>query len=258
MRNIALALAISALVASDALAGPVSGFFSSGTLSNPDYTGNVLLPNGSTQFYDNTATGNFVPLTPSFFVWGNFPADGTFSPSFLAFTPNTGGFSTTGDDDEVFLGRLDFGNGNSEFAKLIFGIDLTLNVTRTDSGTDPVDPLTFHIDIVTSSNSGFDPVFDADSLIINGVPAPNTISAFENGPGVYFDLFGKIVGDPMIELTRIEISPLSPEMGAGGIIQNAPRAVAVPEPSSFVLCALGGLGLLGFGWRNRRRFRSAV
>jgi probable HAF family extracellular repeat protein len=32
-----------------------------------------------------------------------------------------------------------------------------------------------------------------------------------------------------------------------------PDGVAAPEPSSLILLALGGAGLLGHGWRHRRR-----
>ncbi len=47
--------------------------------------------------------------------------------------------------------------------------------------------------------------------------------------------------------------------GVGTVFENGPNPVnlafqrAVPEPSSVALLGIGALGLVGYGWRRRRR-----
>jgi hypothetical protein len=225
-----------ALLPLAAVAGPVTGSVTA-SFSNPVLTGNIRNPDGTTTFYDNSATA-VDSLSGPIATWGTNP--GT---SFLIFSPNTAVNVASG--QSFLLGTIDFGNGTSALDTLIFGVDLTLGVNATTGG--PVDPLVAHLAISTSSNSGTDPYFDADSITISGLQGITTLNAFE-GAVVKGQLFGRIVGDPSLELTELT---LAPDQQGNGFVNGGPIASAAPEPSGFLI--FGSLALFGVGCFRRKR-----
>lgn len=230
-------LAWVALLPLAAVAGPVAGSVTA-SFSNPVLTGNIRNPDGTTTFFDNSSTAVYNEPFPTIATWGNNP--GT---SFLIFSPNTAVNVVSG--QPFLLGTIDFGNGTSDLASLIFGVDLTLGIDATTGG--PVDPLVAHIAISTSSNSGTDPFFDADSITISGLQGITTLNAFE-GAVVQGQLFGQIVGDPTLELTQLA---LSPNQQGNGFVNDGPIPSAVPEPSG--LLTFGSLALFGVGYFRRKK-----
>lgn len=218
-------------VAATATAGPLSGSIS-GAFSNPDLTGNVLNPDGTTTFFDNTTTAVVDNLGFPTVTWGETvpPTEPGFIFSSLIFTGNS---YNVIDDEEFSLGTIRFFNGNSRLAKLIFGLDLTL-----DAGNG-VDLFLLNVDIITTLNSNTDPNFDADLVTVSGLPNTTSLHAFE-GQEVRAELFGRIVGDPMIELTRLELLPFG-----GGFVGSGPLPApfAVPAPCAALLLGLGLLAL---------------
>lgn len=224
-----LGFTLSIVVSSPALAGgpfngPVTGKF-----SNPKLTGFVLEPSGPPTFFNNTSSYVYSPsnLAPSASVtWGD-----NLGSSFLSFTPNPN-FNNVPSNTEALLGTISYGNGTSALNTLIFGLDLTINIPGAT-------PLPVNIPISTTVNTG-DPAFDADFIQIEGLPTLTTLHAYE-GQTVMAQLFGKIVGDPEIQLTALT------NVSGGGFIGSGP--VPVPEPSSvFGLIAFGtlGAGLMAF------------
>lgn len=217
-----------------------------GTFGSPDLTGSVLNPNGTTTSFDNSTTAEYAFEAGGQIIrWGNITPTPGFGTSALAFL----GAATPGtvvDGQEFLLGTVFFGNGSSELDKLIFAAELTINISASAGG--PVTPLTVDFNIGTTLN-GFGAAWDADFVEITGLPSTTTLHAYE-GSLVSANLYGKIVGDPMIEFTRLE---LQAGQENNGFIGNGALPPPVPEPSSVVAWTLLGLCAGGVEFARRRR-----
>lgn len=220
---------------SPAMAHPVSGQLR-GIFSDPVVlTGSTL--DGATAaptFFNNSATGFFSGIGTNVFNWGT----GAFAlnQSTLTFVGNT--ISGQASDQPFSLGTISYTNGTSDLTSLVFGVDLTLSVP----GDGSVTPLTSHIKIVTSSNTGTT-AQNADFVGFTSFAA--TFNVFESATA-FANLNGRFVGDPMIQLDGFSLQPgqgVNGFIGAGGLPQ------AVSEPGSFALLGLG----LAFGALLRRR-----
>jgi hypothetical protein len=74
----------------------------------------------------------------------------------------------------------------------------------------------------------------------------------KGGAGVTFDLYGKIIGDPMFFLTDVLLTPNQDPLTSGVVGNQAPFGVLVPAPASAGILA-AALGLFGL---TRRRVRA--
>lgn len=202
--------------AAPADAGVFTGTFE-GVFTNPVPSGFEIDVDGSPLFFDNSATAVYSGVGTSILKWGS----GDFAP------PNESTVSFTGFDitnapanTEIALGTFFFENGSSFVDTSIFGADFTISL----SGGPAVNPLVSQVGILTTVNAGTDPFQDADFLSFNTFP--NTFHVFE-GDSATATLFGMIVGDPEIRLTRLELQ------SGGGFIGGP--FVPVPEPSTFTI-----------------------
>ena len=207
--------------------GSISGVFSSPVLTGSviDLDGKTLIP------VDNTTTGVRTGFGTNAITWGD-P-----DPSILTFTGKS--FSGVAPGQVFDLGTITYTNGNSFRETLIFGATLTLSVNSTQGGS--VDPSTSSVDFLSTANhflpnDGLDPRFkfqDADFLSFSAFP--QTFNVFEDSTASA-ELFGKIVGDPQLVLTGIE---LNPDQSNNGFIGHGVGSV----PDSGGTLALVGIAL---------------
>jgi len=198
----------------------------------------------------NPALAGTPPLqaTGSLLLWGANP-----SQSALIFF---GAPIPTDFSQPFFAGRFTYLNGTSALASLIFGVTLSLY----DNVVDPAHFLgSNQIFITTTNNIGSPLAQNADYINVCGnlsAICSQSAQAFEfseGGTGVTFDLYGKIVGDPMFISLDIELTP-GQDPVTSGVVGNLPQGAAVPEPASagILAAALGLFGLL------RRRARAQI
>ncbi len=194
-----------------------------GTFDNFVLSGNVINTNSSLGFYDNTATNFSFGSGTSAMGWGTNPGTST-----LTFTgkPFAVGLGQTFD-----IGTLTYFNGTSDLTSLIFGATLTLGAGA------GVDPLAASFQIITTVNTGYSPARDADYILFDALPS-TYLGSFE-GATVNFELYGRIVDDPMMTFDFALLPGDQPGVIAPGI----------PELSSWAMM------LIGFGGAALRLHR---
>ena len=213
-----------------------------GAWSMPSVTGDDLTidPNTgaqSSQHYDNSVTAvKSISLDGKTLQWGagSGPPPTASILTFTGFTIPLLTSNTTTD-----LGTLTYTNGASDGSTLIFGALLTLSITNYPSIT----ALNPELVITSTTNFGLNPDNDADIFYFSNVSLDRLGKVFE-GQTTTFTLSGKIVGDPMIQLTDLVLSPGQ----TGGFVTVAAGA---PEPGSLCLFG-GGLAILALLSRLRK------
>ena len=228
----ALAGALSASTAhADSLySGTVTGFFSS-----PVASGNVVLINGSNGYLDNTGTAVTDGFDSSHVYWGNNPG---FSQ--LIFLGDS--FTNVAPEQIFHIGTIIYTNGTSTLESLIFGAQLHLL-------TGVADEHISNLNIITTQNTGLGARRDSDFIGFSDFSP--TFNVYE-GQTSSVELFGSIIGDPMLSLDRIEISPVA---AGAGFIGNG--VGSVPEPATWLSMLVGFLGL-GVVLRTRRERSAAL
>lgn len=204
-----------------------------GSFTNPVLTGNVIAVDGSNTFLDNTTTAVFSDFQPAAnndtLSWGTSSQVPTppLTFSFLEFTGAT--YTNVAPGQQFLLGQIEFSNGTSDLPTLIFGATLNLDLGN------GIDVKTSNVDIVTTINTGLSPARDADFVGFSDFP--QTFNVYEGGFSVA-NLYGTIVGDPMVTLDLITIAPGFED---GGFVGQG--LGGVPEPATWSMLLLGFLGL---------------
>ena len=228
----AIALLVGLLsVRGDAIySGSISGIF-----SDPVLTGYSILLNGDHVQEDNTTSAVYTGVGTNTVTWGAPPP-----PSSLMFTGKS--FSGVAPGQLFDLGTITFTNGNNFSDTFIFGATLTLTVNSTMGGS--VDPSVSHLAFIATENGGVNQNVDADFVGFDVFP--QTFNVFE-GNTATAELFGKIIGDPFLSVTSIQLNPGEEDNGFIGRGQPS-----VPDQgSTFLLLTLGSLGLVAL----RRKLR---
>ncbi len=227
-------LGSAAALADATYSGTVNGHFSDAVLS-----GNIIAIDGSSVFFDNSATAAFgyTTLSPSndTITWGNSTTGANPGFSFLNF--QGADFSDQAPDTQFKLGTITYLNGTSDLNTLIFGARLTLDL---GSG---ITVKTTDISIVTTQNTGLSQRRDADFIGFSDFP--QTFNVFE-GQFSIVDIFGQIVGDPTVTLNGIAVTE---GFESTGFVGNG--VGGVPEPADWALL-IAGFGLTGAVARRRR------
>lgn len=243
-------LALAAILAAEATAGTFTGF-SRGAFGSAVTNGYVWgLSGRETTLTDNAATAVFsgfdgVEGTTAIAKWGNYPIadfplpDGVDKESTLQF--DGAEFSDVIGNQTIFkIGGITYINGTSEIQTLLFGGTLTITPLRVDGGY-LADPLVIPFRIETTRNVG-SPAFNADFVVFE--TATGEVGAFVyEGASATFNIYAKIIGDPMTSFQMLTLDPAS--VGSGFIAGSSPA----PEPASLLLA---GAALAGLAWARRR------
>ena len=239
---IVLVLNISTSVAIPLYSGTTTGNFDS-----PVLIGYTINPDGISQSYwDNTSTAVVSGEGTNSFSWGAWPGGGyTIDSSSLSFASTT--FANVrpflpGTDGDIFeIGTLTYVNGSSLFSTVAFGITLTLDAIIGAAGD--VTPTAIQLGLIQTSGSvAGTRADDADFITfsVDGVDIGTSFHIFERETASV-TLFGRIVGDPVLEFVDITLVPGE----TGGFLQGNP----IPEPITLTMM---GIGLAGIGYRRHR------
>jgi VPDSG-CTERM exosortase interaction domain len=200
----------------------------SGTFSDPVLSGFAIDTDGSHLSSDNTTTAVFTGFGTNSITWGDFTA------SSLVFNGNS--FAGVQPGQTFELGTLTYFNGASTLESLIFGATLTLSAITSPG---PIDPGVAHLGMLNTANGTGSVKRDADFLTFDVFPV--TFNVLE-GASASAKLFGKIEGDPELQVTGIELAPGQDD---NAFIGNGQPAV--PDGGSTIVLlgvGLGGLGVI--------------
>jgi hypothetical protein len=141
-----------------------------------------------------------------------------------------------------YLGTIVYTNGTSQLDSLIFGATLTI------SFTDPsVTPIVVPFTILTTTNTGIDPDYDADLIVFPGLGPGGSDISFHvyEGETAYADVYGSIVGDPVATFSNFIVS--------GGFLGTGPLPSPVPVPEPATAALAGGVIAVAAAVRLARR-----
>ena len=213
--------------ASPMYSGTIVGVFTIPVLTGLSSDLGVLVP------VDNSATAQYEGFGSNSIIWGI----GSDPRNQVTFT----GATFTGiQPDQVFkLGSLTYTNGSAIATTTISGATLTLSV---NGALVTIDPAAARMGVIATINYGIDDREDADLLTFETFS--QTFNVFESRTAVA-DLFGRIVGDPVLVINGIA---LAPGQEGNGFIGNG--VFLAPEPFTPALFAIG---LAGIGFSRRRQ-----
>ena len=136
------------------------------------------------------------------------------------------------------LGTLTYNNGTSATGTNIFGATMTFYFTKDGSISDATKIGVSQLTIYTTTNDALSDKQNADFITISGL-ADKSLNVYENH-GATAELWGNIVGDPVLGLTDIT---LDAGQDGNGFIGNG--QLITPEPSSLALLGTAALGAFG-------------
>jgi hypothetical protein len=253
---VALVLVLCAVPASAGVitfSGTTSGLF-----TGPVLTGRSINTDGTlTAVYDNTLSAVYSGMGTNAVQWGDCPAviidpvtgadsgcganNGVARFSALSFTGTA--FSNVAANTDFLLGTLTYSNGTSRSTTVIFGLTAEISIALSGGGV--VDPKVAAGELwgTLNANDPANPNRDADFVYF-----PFLLVSFNvlEGSTSTANVYGRIVGDPYLEVTRLEATD------ANGYVGNGPADFVVPEPSAWTLL---GAGLVSLFVLRRRMAR---
>ncbi|MCX6620978.1 MAG: choice-of-anchor K domain-containing protein [Acidobacteria bacterium] len=213
----------------DAGVTPFTGS-TTGVWSDPVTAGNYIDTSGGLIFRDDTLTSVHSGFGTNSIQWG-----ANLNPLPAGIEP----FSTlTFSGDQFLLGTLTYTNGTSTTGTMLYGG--TLHISATVSGV-TIDQAINVAQVMTTLNTGISQRRDADFVYFTSLGT--SFDVFE-GATASANVYGKILGDPYLSLSKLTTSSPSAFIGSGAID-------FVPEPGSWSLL---GAGLIALGVLERRRF----
>jgi hypothetical protein len=267
LQRLAVVLAVATLSSGSIWAAGISPLGTIvGIFSNPVLQGNILHDPalGQVTFANNAGTdvvgihnstdqtliGNPPEqLNGSSLTWGSFAAQPNIGFSILTFF---GGQVPVNFNQQFQVGTFTYLNGTSDLNTLIFGATISfydnLGNTSTFLASD-------NIVINTTSNVGPTIQDDADYINICGnnsficLKSINAIEEFENGVGLTVNLFGSIVGDPVLQLNNVALAP-GQNITANGFIGTDLPLGEIPEPGTLFTLPIGLVLCIGFARRR--------
>lgn len=199
-----------------------------GSFSDPLLSGYFVNLAGDLVFRDSTAIAVYsIPSSGSVaqITFGD-NLNGAGASSVITFFGNT--FTGVAPEEEFLLGTITYSNGSSNSGTGIYGATLTIAVPNDSS----IIPIVAPFKVLTTANGGISAFLDADYLEF-GAPLNIRFHVYEGAAGTA-NVFGKIVGDPVLTLTEFAL----PQGQAGNAVLTS-----VPLPGTLpMLC----LGLLSF------------
>ncbi len=173
---------------------------------------------------------------------------GPAAAGFVTYSVGSSTFSFQGDTftNSPFAGAVGVPDGGSVLAELQPGV---FNVGESGQFT------------------GTAPFSLSESFVANGVSSSvklvGTLSIAPDGDTLaYVNGMATVVTLPNGQTLTVTPQPLTlfePSLGSYPYTLEATFALsATPEPASLTLLGIGGLGLLGYGWRKRRQARAAA
>ena len=236
-----------------------TGISVAGTIANsPEAGTNSYLDNSATAAYNvsnNVVNNNSASSSLS---WGTYSGTLTGFQTFslLVFVGNL--IPSTHETAAFNLGSLTFLNGTSDLGTLIFGAQMNFyagSISATNYlGTDS-------ITVTTTSNIFNVPggVASGDDDYVNicgplsGICGTSieAVESSEGGTGLVVNLFGKIVGDPVMSISSVDLAGTQSPTTNGFLGSDPAIGAQTPEPASWAL--ITSALVLGFTAVRRRR-----
>ena len=234
-----------------AVASPLYSGIVSGVFRDPVLVGQYIQTDGTLGSQDNSTTAVYSGMGTDSIQWGACPdtpapagcGDNGGAPrnSALSFTGLT--FADVAPDQDFLLGTFTYTNGTSRASTHIFGVTAEINITLNGGGA--VDQKETAVQLWSTANrpvtSPADTLWNADFMYF--LSEDISFNVVE-GAMASANIYGRIVGDPQLEISGLSTSD------PNGYIGSGPSDYGLPEPATF---ALLGLGLAAIGYQRRKR-----
>jgi len=230
-------------VASPLYSGSVSGLF-----RDPVVSGQFIQADGTLSIlWDNSTTAVYSGMGTNSIQWGacaeELCGDNGGAPRYSALSFTGLPFANVAPNEDFLLGTFSYTNGTSRASTHIFGVTAEINITLNGGGA--VDQKETAVQLWSTANrpvtSPADTLWNADFMYF--LSEDISFNVVE-GAMASANIYGRIVGDPQLEISGLSTSD------PNGYIGSGPSDYGLPEPATF---ALLGPGLAAIGYQRRKR-----